>query len=392
LARRWDGAFVFVGTGGGVSSGFHGVFNPTGSYMLGYAAPLKKLYLTGRDAKQENWLSDADVAEAIAAERRLGDRAYDRRTTAQLLAGLSSWSPAEQFWSAQEMGRRQDDVLPQLLAMVNGDNSRARLGAAIALGQLKARAIPALDTLVALLDYNDRWLRVQAAEALRTIGADARPVLPKMLKAAAVRDETDPMEFAVGALAYALFYPGGAYGPSGILARSLDGIPRDLLYPAIRSIAANPDSHARGCLRSVYRLITLDDLEALAPTLIASIGERAPANTMFSKGVRLAGIRALARLRIEEGIPLTMMMLNVREWGRAYIILEALDVLKEYGGAAKSGLPELKAMEVELRGMKPQHGKLMEVIAAIENDGNPPKLVSLRDYLGKETGREQAPP
>ncbi|HUT34135.1 MAG TPA: hypothetical protein VNE39_11685 [Planctomycetota bacterium] len=80
----------------------------------------------------------------------------------------------------------------------------------------------------------------------------------------------------------------------------------------------------------------------------------------------------MARLRIEEGIPLTMMMLNLRDWGRGYIILEALDVLKEYRGAAKSVLPELKALEVELRKMKPQHDKLMEVLAAIENDKTPP--------------------
>lgn len=92
------------------------------------------------------------------------------------------------------------------------------------------------------MNDNDRWLRVQAAEALRTIGEDARPVLPQMLKAAAVKDETDHMQFAAGALAYALFYPGGAYGPRGVLARSIDGIATDLLYPAIRSIAANPDT------------------------------------------------------------------------------------------------------------------------------------------------------
>jgi len=131
-----------------------------------------------------------------------------------------------------------------------------------------------------------------------------------MLKAAAVRDETDQMQFAAGALAYALFYPGGAYGPKGVLAKSVDGISTDLLYPAIRSIAANPDSAARGCLRSTYSLMTLDDAKALAPTIVTSVKEMAPANTMFSKGVRLAGIQAMARLRIEEGIPLTVFMMN----------------------------------------------------------------------------------
>ncbi|MCX5653178.1 MAG: HEAT repeat domain-containing protein, partial [Planctomycetota bacterium] len=296
--------------------------------------------------------------------------------------------PLDRAWSAQELGRRQDDVLPQLLTMIKSKDPRARLGAVMTLEQLKRRAVPALDALVGLLRDDDRWLRVQAAEALRNIGADAKPVLPQMLKAAAVQDETDQMQFAVGALAYALFYPGGAYGPRGILAKSIENIGNDLLYPAVRSIAANPDSAARGCLRSTYGLITLDDVKALAPTIVASVEERAPANTMFSKGVRIAGIEALARLRIEEGIPLTMMMLNLREWGKAYIILESLDVLKQYRGAAKSVLPDLKKLEAELRGMKPQQDKLMEVIAVIENDKNPPRLISLKDYLG-EDGRRQ---
>jgi len=383
LARRWDGTFVNIGTGGGVSSSYHDI-NPTASYMLAYALPLKRLYITGRDAKPENGLSDADVAEAIAAERWLGDNAHAKRTTAQLLAGLSSWSPLDRARSAEELGRRKEDVLPQLLALIKSDNARARLGAVIALGQLKARAVPALETLAGLLSDDDRWIRVQAAEALRTIGPAAKPILTQMLKAAAVKDETDPMEFGTGSLAYALFYPGGAYGPKGILAGSIKDVPKELLYPAIRAVAANPDSHARGCLRSTYALLTLDDVKALAPTIVASIEEMAPANTMFSKGIRLAGIQALARLRIEEGIPLTMMMLNLQDWGRGYIILESLDVLKQYRGAARSVLPELKKLETDFAKMKPQRDKLMDVIAVIEKDKDPPKLISLKDCLGKD--------
>ncbi|MCY3019138.1 MAG: DUF6288 domain-containing protein [Planctomycetota bacterium] len=384
LARRWDGAFVNVGTGGGVASSYHGVLGSTGCYMLGYAVPLKKIALTGRDAQADLWLSDTDVAEAIAAERWLGDNAHAKRTTEQLLAGLSSWSPLDRARSAEELGRRKEDVLPHLLALIKSDNPRARLGAVMALGQLKGRVVPALETLAGLLSDDDRWIRVQAAEALRTIGPAAKPILTQMLKAAAVKDETDPMDFGAGSLAYALFYPGGASGPKGILAGSIKDVPKELLYPAIRAVAANPDSHARGCLRSTYALLTLDDVKALAPTIIASIEEMAPANTMFSNGVRLAGIQALARLRIEEGIPLTMMMLGLQDWGRGYIILESLEVLKKYRGAAKSVLPDLRKLEVELRTMKPQHDRLMEVIAIIENDNDPPKLIRLKDCLGKD--------
>lgn len=379
LARRWDGSFVNVGTGGSVASSYHGILGATGSYMLGYAAPLKKIELTGRDAHQENWLSQADVAEAIAAERWLGENAHAKRSVAQLLAGLASWSPLDRARSGEELGKRKDDVLPQLLALTKSSNPDARLGAVGAIGQLKGRAVPALDTLAALLNDDDRWLRVQTAEALRTIGADAKPIEKQMLKAATVKDETDQMQFGVGALAYALFYPGGAYGPTGLLAKSIADVPKDQLYPAIRSVAANPDSAARGCLRSTYTLLTLDDVKALAPTIIASIQEMPPANTMFSKGVRLAGIQAMARLQLEEGIPLTMMLMNLKDWGKGYIIETSVDVLKKYRGAAKPILPELRKLEVEIRNTKKEHDKLVEVIALIENDSNPPKLISLKD-------------
>jgi len=384
LARRWDGSFVNVETGGGVASSYSGILGATGSYLLGYAAPLKKIYLTGRDAHQENWLSEADIAGAIAAERVFGDDAYAQRATPRLLDGLGSWSPLERARSAEELGKRKDDVLPKLLEMTRSKNSNARLGAVAALGQLKARAIPALDTLANLLNDDDRWLRVQTAEALRTIGADARAVLPQMLKAATVKDDTDPMEFGVGALAYALFYPGGAYGPKGLLAGNIKDIPKEQLYPVIRMVAANPDSAARGCLKSSYALFTEDDFRALAPEVVASIEHMASANTMFSKGVRLAGIQAMARLNIEEGIPLTLMMMNLKDWGKGYIIQTSLDVLKQYRGAAKPALPELRKLEVELRNAKKEHDKLVEVINIIENDTQPPQLISLKDSLKQE--------
>jgi HEAT repeat protein len=381
LARRWDGSFVNIATGGGVNSSYKGAISATGSYLLGYAVPLKKIYITGRDARRENWLTTADITAAIDAERWLGASAYDKRSTAQLMAGLSSWSPLERDRSAEELGKRQDDILPQLLDLTKSKNPNARLGAVAAIGHLKKRAVPALDTLAALLNDDDRWLRVQTSNALRNIGSDAKPITAQMLKAATVKDETDQMQFAAGALAYALFYPGGSYGPVGLLGKSIADVPKEQIYPAIRAIAANPDSAARGCLRSTYSLMTLEDLQALAPTVLTSIQEMPPANGMFSKGVRLAGIQALARLRIEEGIPLTMMMLNLKDWGKAYIIQSSLDVLKQYGGAAKPILPELRKLVGELTKTPKEQEKLVEVIALIENDNNPPALISLKDYL-----------
>jgi hypothetical protein len=382
LARRWDGSFVNVGTGGGTSSAYYAI-SATGSYMLGYAVPLKKLAITGRNVQSDLWLSDKDIAEAIAAERWGGAGSYDKRPVQQLLDGLGSWSPRERIESAQELAKRKDDVLQQLVEMTKSKNPNARLGAVNALGELRKRAIPALDTLAALLHDDDRWLRVQTSEALRTIGADAKAVLPQMLKAATVKDTTDPMQFGVGALAYALFYPGGAYGPKGILAEkgSFEAIPKEQIYPVIRMVAVNPDSAARGCLKSAYANFTLEDLQALAPEVVTSISEMATANAMFSKGIRLAGIQAMARLKIEEGIPLTIMMMNLPDWGKAYIRAESLKVLKEYRGAAKSVVPDLKKIADE---SPKEKAAIMEVVSLIESDTNPPKLISLKEHLKKQ--------
>ena len=382
LARRWDAAFVNVGTGGGTTSAYYAI-SATGSYMLAYAVPLKKIALTGRDAQAALWLSDKDVAEAIAAERWVGEGAHEKRTVKQLLDGLGSWSPRERDSSAKELGKRKDEVIPQLVEMTKSKNPNARLGAVNALGELRKRAIPALDTLAALLNDDDRWLRVQTSEALRTIGADAKAVLPQMLKAATVKDATDQMQFGVGALAYALFYPGGAYGPKGILADkdSFTAIPKEQIYPVIKMVAVNPDSAARGCLKSAYANFTLEDMQALAPEVVTSINEMATANAMFSKGIRLAGIQAMARLKIEEGIPLTIMMMNLPDWGKAYIRAESLKVLKEYRGAAKSVVPNLKKIADE---SPKEKAAIMEVVGIIESDTNPPQMISLKEHLKKQ--------
>jgi len=156
---------------------------------------------------------------------------------------------------------------------------------------------------------------------------------------------------------------------------------RQQIYAVIRSVSVNPDSAARGCLRSTYELLTEEDMKALAPDVVESIRSMAPANTMFSKGVRLAGIKAMARLHIEEGIPLTLMMMQLKDWGKAYIVGESLEVLKQYRGSAKSILPELRKLEKEFAKMDKERKKLLEVIEIIEKDDDPPKLISLADHL-----------
>jgi hypothetical protein len=59
--------------------------------------------------------------------------------------------------------------------------------------------------------------------------------------------------------------------------------------------------------------------------------------------------------------------------------VDIADVLTQYGGTARPVLPELKRLETDFAKMKPLRDKLKEVMTAIEEDNNPPKLTRLLD-------------
>ncbi len=89
----------------------------------------------------------------------------------------------------------------------------------------------------------------------------------------------------------------------------------------------------------------------------------------------------MERLRIKEGPHLAIMMIDIKEWGRNYVTGVSLDVLKSYRGGAKSVLPDIHRLKAQWIDEKRKDWvkKADELIALIENDKNPPKLVSLAE-------------
>ena len=69
----------------------------------------------------------------------------------QLLAGLESWSPLDRGRSAEELGKREDDVLPQLLELTRSKNPNARLGAVAALGAMPLGKADDLEHITAFI-------------------------------------------------------------------------------------------------------------------------------------------------------------------------------------------------------------------------------------------------
>jgi len=355
LVRRCDGSFTYDGNeqyGAGKTddntyygaSSYDGL-SPAATYVLTYSMPLKKLCITGKDAKKSNWLKSKDVKEAIASGRF--DVDCRKMTVKELVAAFSDWSPIVRGWAAEELAKRPEAVamVPELIKMAEGKDAHARQGACETLGYIKDTS--ALPVLVRLLKHEDRWLRVKAADALKKMGDATRPVLPGMLKAVADTAEplqpvvwADPIQLTHGQLAEALF--------NGLLRSSIEGVDRNLLYPAIRAVSSNADGMARMHLRNTFEnQLTVEDVQSLGPDILAAADVMSPADTMFSNEIRMGAYKALTKYHFKEGISVGVKFAQTQGGhGSEERTGEIMKELISYGAAAREVVPDLKALIV----------------------------------------------
>ena len=396
LARGWKGNFDYQGSPIGEEEHYkYTKWDCTGAYLLAYALPLKSLYLTGKKPCSVPALNRKEVEEVIAAGRDYFSATgkngyeYEGRKPDQLLAGLSSWSPAVRKRSAHSLGRCEGDFVPALLKLLASSNRDARYGACEALGCLGPRADAAAPQLRALLKDQDPWLQSLACQSLPALGPEVRKAsVDDLLSMAARSNPADPRRMAQRGACIALFSPyPGSRGPSSILADSLEGVDRQLLYPAIQSVLQNDDGAARGSLGRIYGKLTDRDLAALLPAVIKAIGQLAPSNEMFGDGIRLAGLDLVSRLHIREGMGLCVSVIELGRWGGGKRMPKCLECLGRYGIHAKEVLPQLQEMRRKLvqteRGKGPSESvKLLDKsIAEIEASTASPTVLDLKEFM-----------
>jgi hypothetical protein len=150
-------------------------------------------------------------------------------------------------------------------------------------------------------------------------------------------------------------------------------------------VLANDDPTARGTLAPVYGKLTDADLVVLLPDILKAVEELAPTNEMFGDGVRLAGLDLLSRLRIREGLPLCVSVIEPDRWGEGTRLPKCLGFLLRYGPHARSVIPQLKEVRDAMaakRGAKAlEHAKLIDqTIEKINASGDAPPLVDLKDF------------
>jgi hypothetical protein len=386
LARCWDGSFPHQGPPEIAGDSYAG-WDATGGYLLAYAMPLKKIYLTGKRPGVAPQL-DAAAAQALILDGRgwsNKDRnsAYDKLSGDQLFECLGSWSPVVRERAAMALARRQDAPVPALLKMLESPRLEARYGACQALIALRGRSAPAVEALQKSLAEPDLWLRIKAAETLASIGTPAMQTVPQLLELLArVDKDNDPRGMQQRYLAFALFDGGG-----GMLNRSLDGVDREALYKAVRAGLKNQDGRARGAIGSVYRNLSAQDIKPLLPAIYQAIVEPAPSGEMFADEIRVEGLRVLAKYRIKEGIDACVKYTRDQNpWSSENRTPKLMEILLSYGTHAKSVIPELTRIadyfEKDEKDF-PRNLMLMkakcvrETIRAIEASSDSPELIGI---------------
>lgn len=390
LARGWDGSVAYPGSPVGEEE--HGKYTKwdcTGSYLLGFAAAQKSLYLTGKKPFTVAPLNRAQTADVIAAGRDYfaSKEGYTGRSAEQLLAGLSSWSPAVRKRSAKGLGQMPGDFVPTLTKMLTNPDRDTRYGACEALGCLGTRADAAAPQLRALLKDSDPWLQSLACFAIVQLGESVRAAsVPDLLNLAAASNPADSRHMAQRAVSVALFAPfPGTRGTKSILAESLDGVDHRLLIPAVESVLQNEDSVTRGAVGHIYGKLTDHDLAMLLPSILKATEHLAPSDEMFGDGIRLKGLELLSRLHIREAMPLCLSVIEPNRWGSGKRLEPCLEYLCRYGTHAKMYLPQLRELRNTLDDKK---GENSEAIAAVDKSINKiqastvtPKLVGMNEFM-----------
>jgi len=386
LARRWDGTYVHQGppeTRGDKYSGW----DCTGAYLLAYAMPLKKIYLTGKRPSVVPQLDPAAARALIRDGRGWNnqDRTsfYDALSRQEIISRLSSWSPVVRERAAMALGRRQDDVMADLIRLLDAPDLPTQYGACQAIKMQRGRGAAAVPALQKAFRCDDLWLRILAAQAIAGIGDPARAAVPEMLARLVKADpKNDPRGMEQRYLCFALFNRRG-----GLIGRSLDGIDREPLQQAVRAGLQNEDGRARGSLATVYENLTYEEIKPLLPAIHQAIVEPAPSGVMFASGIRLAGLRLLAKHRVAEGIDACVKYTRTQNpWASEKRTPELMKLLLLYGAHAKPAVGELRRIadyfendekDFPRRLMLEKAKVVRETIRAIEASDEHPDLIRL---------------
>ena len=385
LARRWDG--TYLNQGAPDEKDRFKKWDANGVFLLAYAQPLKKVYMTGKKSDVISPISSSEAAKYIEDGRgwspRLREQAYHKYPETKLYEGLGSWSPVVRERSAKEIARRKVGKVDKLRDMLRTGNINTKIGACQAIGFMKGAAKAAIPELKEALSSSEIWLQIKAAEALSRMGKDAVSVAPLLLKMVnSPNRANDPRGMLQRYLCFALFNNGG------LLSRSLDGVDQKELFEAVKSGLKNEDGRARGSIKSIYKNLSLKELTPLLPSIYQAIVEPAPSGIMFANEIQDAGLQLFVKHKVSQGLELTTHYVRAqKQHGSEKRIVKLLSMVESYGAHAQRVIPILEKhvhyFENEEKNFpkKLSKGKaeaIRKSIAKIKTLTNKPQLLSVK--------------
>jgi len=338
----------------------------SGSRLMQYCIPRKKLYITGKGGSSFSPITGKDLEELEAAA--LFKFTPSKLSVKELLTSLGSVSYQVRRRASIELGDREKNVVEVLIAMLDSPNRYARYGACEALSYAGRKSEAAIDALVNKLQ-TDKDLTMRRYAVIGLSKRDSRRYKnslgelvveragPALLKQATIYEpELDPMRKLHNEISYVLFQK-RAYFPGGAGAEKLD---RSLLFSALKSLLSNPNGYARSHGSTILSYMSKDDLEKLWGDLYYAAKIPAPSGVMGSGGAVKRSLRLLSENRFKEALPVAWYLLKVDKWGRSDRRPAALDALLCYGSAFKKYMPEVKQVrKASYKGVNQKSAKEM---------------------------------
>jgi hypothetical protein len=360
-----------------------------------HCLPRQKLHITGKGGSCVAPITGEDLEAVVEA----ADFSAEGLSVEELLAALGSWSLIVRQEAAIELGKRDDDVVAELIAMLDSPNRCARYGACVGLEYAGRRSEAAVDAMLAKIeDDKDMTLRFFAVNSLKLprrgkkengLGSAVRKATTSLLKlASAYEPQRDPRRKLQKEIANLFFYGGRVQDHQGYFPRGRGSgeLDRALLIAAMKSWLINPNAAARSEASQVFEWLSEDELKELWGDVYHATRYPAPSGVMFSGGVRTNGIRLMAEHGIEEGIDVGIRIV-AREtgWGDFSRKGGGFPALMPFGQALEPHDPELEEVIDAWAVMKnadrqKSAGKFAELLATAKQTPAP-ELVSIEAHI-----------
>jgi hypothetical protein len=328
-------------------------WNCPGAYLLHFAAPLKKLRITGRGVKNPPAFTSQEIADTIAA----GKSDFANSSPQQLQQMLGSWSPIVRKSSSAELKRRK--ILPVAL---NGLKSKEPLDRIAALQSTRDFAAS-----TKMLKDSDASVRIAAFTAMARINRQ-QAWLATVQHLAKNPDEAPVFTQAVGETLFPISIRPDASG-------KLLMAPKDRTAAGAAILRLLNDEDCLVSSRIAIGLSSLPDHELV--TLLPLIYEKAKhgsnGNVMFGNKLQVSCAEVLSKLKLREGMEVSALLLADLSWGKGNRMPAAAKLLKSYGGHAKEHLASLRKVADELASDRnPKWRDLInETISSIEEAPKP---------------------